>query len=136
MSDRPKQEPIIGIINILIAIFSVSIPELINAWLDNLYDYIKATRLNRAINRANTLFITSGKQYHVIGLKLKKMWITRYMVLTREDVKQGKKSKFFSPNVHMDDILKMAIYTTPSRLNYEVFKCGIPKSKKTNHGKV
>lgn len=117
-------------VNLVIHTLLINTYEQIDGYLDVWYDSMKAVRLRMAIRRANALFLCNGKQYHVIPVKLKKMWMTEYAVVTRETIKQNKKLKIIKPNFDVMDILELAVYTTPSKYTYQIFKRGIPKRKK------
>jgi hypothetical protein len=121
-------------INLLIHTFINYPYEFIDTSLDTWYYSMRAFRMKLACRKAISMFLASGKQYHVIPVKLSSMWITQFIVVRRDDIKHNKKLGIIKQQFHIEDILELAVFTTPSKMTYELFKNGIPK--KTKHGLV
>jgi hypothetical protein len=116
-------------LNLLIQTFVVMLYEQIDNYLDMWYNFLKAMRMKIAISRAMSNFKSTGKQYHVIPIKLKGMWMTSYSVVTRETVKHNKKIGVLRKNLQVEEILELAVFTTPKKLTYELIKNGVAKPK-------
>jgi hypothetical protein len=95
---------------------------------DRMKENRQYNRLYKVIQQANRRFLATGKRHYVLPDPSGK----RFFAATNDEIKRLQMRGVFVRKMNIYEILKLAVYSTPERLNQET----IAEVKATNYEKV